>query len=243
MPKSVFQQIYRDLRQKIESGLYSYQEFLPSEAELTKQYDCSRSSVRRALSLLAADGIVQSQQGKGVRVIANAKMPEPMGYKGLETFNELAHRRGFTPSTKLLVFEEVDADAELARLTGFAEGSRLTHILRSRAADGSVTSTDESFYLSDEVPGLSPETIGDSVYAYLEGTLGMRIGTSRRTITIEKATDADKRIIDLKGFDTVGVMRSNTFDSEGKMVEFTESRQRPGFFSYHEVAVRPSSQP
>lgn len=243
MPKSVFQQIYRDLKQKIDSGQYSYQEFLPSEAELTQMYGCSRSSVRRALSLLTMDGIVQPQQGKGVRVIADAKMPGPLGYKGLETFNELAHRQGFTPSTKMLLFEEVDANMGLARLTGFAEGSRLTHILRSRAANGSVISTDESFYLSEEVPGLSPETVGDSVYAYLEGKLGMKIGTSRRTITIEKATDADKRIIDLDGYDTVGVMRSNTFDSEGKMVEYTESRQRPGFFSYYEVAVRPTVQP
>lgn len=243
MPRSVFQQIYRDLRQKIENGFYSYQEFLPSEAELTKQYGCSRGSVRRALSHLAADGIVQSQQGKGVRVIANHKLPKPLGYRGLETFNEFAHRLGFTPSNAVLTFEVINADDKIARLTGFEEGSRLTHILRSRAADGSVISTDESFYLSDEVPGLTPEIVANSVYAYLEGTLGMKIGTSRRIITIEKATEADRRIIDLKGFDTVGVTRSNTFDSEGKMVEFTESRQRPGFFSYYEVAVRPSAQP
>ena len=45
--------------------------------------------------------------------------------------------------------------------------------------------------------------------------------------------------LDLDGFNAVGVMRSHTFDADGIMIEYTESRQRPGFFSYNETAVRP----
>ena len=241
MPKAVFQTIYHDLKQKIENGTYPYQSFLPSEAELTQAYGCSRSSVRRALSVLATDGYVQSQQGKGVRVIRNPALIDASGYNGLETFNELAERCGFTPATHVLVFEEVEADEALADVTGFAADSKLTHILRSRSADGTVISTDESYYLSDEVPGLSPADVENSVYAYLEGTLGMKIGTSKRTITVDVATEADKRIMDLDGFNAVGIMRSHTFDADGVMIEYTESRQRPGFFSYHETAIRPSA--
>lgn len=242
MPKAVFQQIYHDLKKKIEDGSYPYQSFLPSEAELTQAYDCSRSSVRRALSVLATDGYVQSQQGKGVRVIRNPALIDASGYNGLETFNELAARCGFEPATHVLLFEEVEADDALAEITGFASGSKLTHIMRARSADGVVISTDESFYLSDEVPGLVPEIVANSVYAYLEGTLGMKIGTSKRTITIDAATAYDEQVMDLDGFNAVGVMRSHTFDADGVMIEYTESRQRPGFFSYHETVIRPSAQ-
>ncbi|WP_235422685.1 GntR family transcriptional regulator [Collinsella tanakaei] len=77
MPKAVFQDIYRDLKSRIERGAYAYQSFLPSEAELTAHYGCSRSSVRRAIRMLAEDGYVQSQQGKGVRVIRDPHMEEP----------------------------------------------------------------------------------------------------------------------------------------------------------------------
>lgn len=240
MPKAVFQEIYRDLKRRIDNGSYAYQSFLPSEAELTQEYDCSRSSVRRALSLLASEGYVQSQQGKGVRVILNPTLLDESGYNGLETFNELAARRGFAPSTRPLFLKETIADEHLAEVTGFAVGSRLTHIKRARTADGVAISTDESFYLSDEVPGLSLEIVGDSVYAYLEGTLGIKIGTSKRTITVEAVTESDRACIDLDGFNAVGVMRSHTFDADGVMIEYTESRQRPGFFSYHETAVRPT---
>lgn len=238
MPKAVFQDIYRALKQNIEDGIFAYQSFLPSEAELTARFNCSRSSVRRALRMLAEDGYVQSQQGKGVRVIRNPALLDISGYNGLETFNELAARLDFTPHTDAVLLEEIVADDGLAETTGFATGSRLTHIMRARRADDMRISTDESFYLADEVPGLTLEIIANSVYAYLEGELGMKIGTSKRTITVEAATETDQRYIDLGEFNAVGVMRSHTFDADGVMIEYTESRQRPGFFAYHETAVR-----
>ena len=34
-------------------------------------------------------------------------------------------------------------------------------------------------------------------------------------------------------------MTPTAFDADGIMIEYTESRQRPGFFSYNETAVRP----
>ena len=157
MPKTVFLNIYRDLRERIEDGTYGYQEFLPSENELTQEFSCSRSSIRRALGMLAQDGYVQAQQGKGVRVIRNPAIAKREGYIGLETFNELAGRCGFSPRTEPIICEEVIADEELAQLTGFEEGSRLAHILRARHADGVAISTDDSYYLADAVPGLTPE--------------------------------------------------------------------------------------
>lgn len=59
MPKAKYGQIYRDLKEKIETGFYSYQEMLPSEHGLVLEYDCSRNTVRRALAELTAEGYVQ----------------------------------------------------------------------------------------------------------------------------------------------------------------------------------------
>ena len=64
MPKSKFETIYKDLKQKIENEDYPYQELLPSENTLITFYSCSRNTVRRAISMLAKDGYVQSLHGK-----------------------------------------------------------------------------------------------------------------------------------------------------------------------------------
>lgn len=240
MPKSVFQDIYRDLKARIEDGTFPYQSFLPSEAELTARYECSRSSVRRAIRILAEDGYVQSQQGKGVRIIRNPETEVPHGYDGLETYAEMARRRGFTPKTETILFETVEADRQLSELTGFPEESALTHIIRKRFADGLAVGTDESYYLSEHVGGLTPEIVNDSVYRYLEGTLGVRIVTSKRTITVEGVNESDIANLDLHGYNALAVIRGNAFDAQGIMVEYTETRQVPGFFSLYETAIRPA---
>ena len=51
MPKSKFEHIYRDLKEKIESEEYPYMELLPSENQLIEVYDCSRNTVRRAIKM------------------------------------------------------------------------------------------------------------------------------------------------------------------------------------------------
>ena len=69
MPKSKFEEIYRDLKEKVENGDFLYRELLPSENTLIGVYDCSRNTIRRALSGLVEGGYVQSVHGKGVQVI------------------------------------------------------------------------------------------------------------------------------------------------------------------------------
>ena len=69
MPRVKFNEIYKDLKSKIETSEYEYQQMLPSENTMVDIYDCSRNTVRRAVSMLTDDGYVQPLHGKGVRVI------------------------------------------------------------------------------------------------------------------------------------------------------------------------------
>ena len=54
MPKSKYEFIYKDLKQKIESEEYAYQELLPSENQLVLAYNCSRNTIRRAVGRLVS---------------------------------------------------------------------------------------------------------------------------------------------------------------------------------------------
>ena len=56
MPKSIYEDIYKDLKMKIEDNTFAYQELLPSENTLIQTYGCSRNTLRRAVSLLVSDG-------------------------------------------------------------------------------------------------------------------------------------------------------------------------------------------
>ena len=53
------------LREEIRGQEWKAGRRLPTEAELSERFSVSRQTVRRALQLLAEEGVVQSRQGSG----------------------------------------------------------------------------------------------------------------------------------------------------------------------------------
>ena len=63
--KAIYDEIYRNLLGKIERGEYPYQTYIPSEANLIKEYSCSHNTLRKAIALLTQQGALQPVHGKG----------------------------------------------------------------------------------------------------------------------------------------------------------------------------------
>ena len=63
-------QLSRALSERIASGFYRADEFLPPERELAREFGVSRQSVRQAIGLLREEGMLFPEQGRGTRVLA-----------------------------------------------------------------------------------------------------------------------------------------------------------------------------
>lgn len=239
MPKSKFEEIYRDIKDKIEEGEYLYGELLPSENTLVVMYDCSRNTVRRSIAGLVEDGYVQSVHGKGVQVLYQPEEEKAsFTVGGIESFHETSLRNKLHPTTNVACFETVTVDEELHHQSNFPKGCQLIHIRRIRNIGGKNLILDDNYFLADAVPGLTPKIAGKSIYAYLENQLGMQIVTSKRRITVERANEIDRTYLDLEGYDCLAVVTSNTFNSDGVMFEYTQSRHHPDYFSFQDTASR-----
>lgn len=57
-----------ELRSQIERGVYADGDRLPSENEMAGQYGLSRQTVRQALDLLEAEGVLSRRRGSGTYV-------------------------------------------------------------------------------------------------------------------------------------------------------------------------------
>lgn len=88
------------------------------------------------------------------------------------------------------------------------------------------------------VTGLTPEIAAQSIYDYLEGELRLTIATSKRTLTVEHVTQIDEKYIDMKDYNCMAVITSQTFNDDGVQFEFTQSRHRPDYFRFQDVATR-----
>lgn len=238
MPKSKFGGIYRDLKARIERGEYPEQTSLPSENVLIGVYQCSRNTVRRALAELAAEGYVQTVQGKGAQVLCRSGRKNEFSLGGIETFREAAADNHFRYETEVVRFEEIHADETLFHRTGFAPGTALLWVERVRRMRDRPLILDRSFFLKSTVGQLSAEIAAASIYDYLENVLNMRIVTSRRVITVERAGPEERNRLDLEGYDCLAVVTSNTYNADGMMFEYTRSAHHPEYFSFSDTAVR-----
>lgn len=238
MPRMKFEMIYNDLKARIESEEYTYQEMLPSENAMVNIYQCSRNTIRRAISMLASEGYVQSLHGKGVRVIYQRAERTSFTIGGIESFKESARRNHKKCWTNVMRFEEMIAEKSIERRTGFKEGSELYYIERVRYIDGKPIILDINLFLKEVLPGLTPEIAGQSVYEYIENTLGMQIVTSKRRMTVERTIALDEEYLDLGDYNFMAVIAGQTFNADGVMFEYTQSRHHPDYFCFQDTAVR-----
>ena len=187
---------------------------------------------------LVADGYVQTMQGRGVRVIYQPVGKTTFTIGSIETFQETARRNRLRAVTKVTKFETVIADECFAAKSGFSVGDELWSIERVRYLDGKALILDVNYFLKEFVPGLTPEIAANSVYDYIENTLGMQIITSKRHITVEHATARDEKLLDMGTYGCVVVVVNQTFNSDGMLFEYTQSRHQPDYFCFQDIATR-----
>ena len=227
MAQAKYNQIFQTLRGRIESGAYGFLELLPSENTLAEEFKCTRNTVRKALALLVAQGYVQTMQGRGIQVISRPRETSTFLVGGIESLQEAAARNRIPLSTHMISLEEGVVDAEMAMASGMTEGAEIISVKRLRLLDDVPLIVDTSYFLTSMVPQLTQQEV-----------LGVRVASATRRITVERATDEDRRLIHLEGMDCVVVVSSATFDSAGALFEYTRSRRSPVDFAFQDTAHR-----
>ena len=236
MPAAKYEAIYEHLRRSIETR--EYQNSLPSEHRLTERFHCSRNTIRRAVARLVEEGYAQSVHGKGVLILRRPPPEKQLLISSIESMEEAAARNRLSLKTKVIYFTELFADDALAALAGFPEGSPLYHLRRVRYVNGEALILDDNYFLRDVVRDLTPEIAESSVYAYVEGALGENIVTTQRRYAVELCTELDRKYIDLGDKNCLAVVTSWTYNADGVLFEYTQSRHHPDRFVFYGLVQR-----
>ena len=229
--------IYQDLKEKIEAEIYATGSLLPSESALQDMYQASRDTVRKALRLLKDDGFIQSQKGKGSTVINRQEYVFPVS--GVVSYAELAAQFHLQTRTVVLTnhfatlpaksFKDVDPTVEVKQM-------RLLKRVRYLENEPDIIDID---YLDPKAVPPIPESVAkDSLYAYLEGPVGLTIAYATKEITVEAATEEDQRYLKIPPSAVVVVVRSCSSLTDTTKFQYTESRHRADRFKFHDFARR-----
>ena len=99
----LYHQLAEQILLQIQEQIFLPGDKLPSEAILGEKYHVSRVTVRKAVELLVADGILVRQQGKGTFVLPSS--PINRMSKKLTSFSATCQRSGKIPSTRVYLRE------------------------------------------------------------------------------------------------------------------------------------------
>ncbi|MFV0379225.1 MAG: GntR family transcriptional regulator [Anaerorhabdus sp.] len=112
---ALYKTISNKIITEIESGKYEKGELLPTESKLCKKYFVSRVTIRQALKMLVDKQYISSKQGSGSRVIYCEKKELINKSSKIIPFSEEMRLIGKIPSSKIISFELINADKQLAK--------------------------------------------------------------------------------------------------------------------------------
>jgi GntR family transcriptional regulator len=178
-----YQRIVDDLRSEILSARRGPGERLPSEHDLAEQYQTSRPTVRRAIAVLKAEGLVVTEQGKGafvrptphVRLLVSGTNYRRHRRAGLSGFNAQALEQGQTPQQEVLGVATVDAPLEVSIRLNLDEGAPVVARRRLFRLDGQAVAFCDSYYPAELAEGTAiaeDENISGGVHALIEDPAG-----------------------------------------------------------------------
>ncbi len=162
----LYQEIYDDLRKRIESGEFSENSVLPAERVLCELYHVSRSTMRAALELLRQNDFIKP------------KMFEQRLTK-FHSFAESLKSQHILIKNQILDYELIESDKYLASLNLPEKSLRTAYwhkLTRLRSAETFPLMIETSYLPQSRFMALEPNIIQDgSLYAYLENYYNMEI--------------------------------------------------------------------
>lgn len=210
---------------------------LPSERDLALRFGISRMTMRKALSALVAEGVLE-RRGTAGTFLPEPAVVRPLSGRVSTAISEVVDGRGHRPGARLLFFEQGRADAHVARRLGLPEGAAVIVIKRLRLADGQPFCVEVSYLPEARVPGLVAADVLDapSLYALLRERFGLTFAASDFHIAVAPLPEAEAVLLGLAPGAGALALRSTVRDNAGQAVEHVLSWNHPDRVAFQSLA-------
>ncbi|MCB2108104.1 MAG: GntR family transcriptional regulator [Rhodobacteraceae bacterium] len=128
----LYHQVYLVMRENIRNGAYSADRMVPTETELCDSFGVSRITIKRAMRMLAEDGLVTRQRGRGT-FIAD-QLPAPPRRNALDDLLQTVQNIGASTEVRRVGGGPVAASIEVAEKLRCAQGDQVYLIKQLRSS-------------------------------------------------------------------------------------------------------------
>ncbi|MFR3499420.1 GntR family transcriptional regulator [Paraclostridium bifermentans] len=194
MNEPIYKQIEGHIRNLIQSKTLKQGELIPSEKQLSEEFNVTRMTVRSALNNLVKDGYITRQRGVGSIVLANKVYDNISAVSG---FTKEMENKGYKVSNILEELNVIEADEELMNKLNLTEKENVWEIKRIRLANDKKISYMETYMPVKLFPNLKKSHCEGSLYNYVEEICGYKIAISEREVSSVLANDELANLLDL----------------------------------------------
>lgn len=237
----VYHQLGSILRQQIKDGVYTQDKAMPSEMQLSADYDVSRVTVRRAFELLEKEGRIVRRHGVGT-FVSPSPGSVPVAASRVSGLVENLISMGMDTTAKLLEYKPaIIPPAQVAQALGLQPDDTVLKMVRLRSHRGATLSV-STVYLPHSVSHLAQEHLLDDrpVVRMLEEG-GIRPYRAEQTMSAVPADDAVAEWLGIGISMPVIRLRRTIFNDQGHPIQHYVGLYNPDNYEYHMMLTRDNS--
>jgi len=223
-------QIAEGLLDRIESGELSPGDRLPPEREWSEMLGVNRLTLRRALHMLESEGLIIRRQGDGTYV-AEPKIEQQASQ--LVPFTRGMQRRGYTPSAKVLTFDQKPAEAAVAKELHLPVGAPVYYLHRLRLVNHEPLLLERLTLPLHRLPKLDRFDLAKrSLYEVMETEYGILVSRARQSLEPVVATEYEAEVLGVKLGAPLMLEHRLAFDQDDQPIEHGRDLYRGDRFRF-----------
>ena len=219
----------QSLRQRVLAGEWVPGVALPSELALALEHKVALGTMRRALSLLADEGLVERIHGRGTFVRSG------LSGGSMLRFFRFASEGGGTPGSTIVSMKRLVPQADVLRRLGRPLGEETLYLVRLRSLDGAPCLLENIWLPLPEFEPLAAtgsSDWGDLLYPLYADRCGVRVHRAVDDIGFGLLSAAHARRLELAAGHPCAVVNRCAYDIAGRCVEVRTTRGDANAFHY-----------
>lgn len=221
--------VYLLLKDEISNGTLPEGDLLPSENRLADRFRVSRITIRKALDVLADDGLIEKRTGAGSVVLPRASSDKQISADFAGLIPQLVEIDRST-TARLLSFSYGLPPAPVAEALKLNSGEKVQSAMRVRLSGGQPFS-----HLTTHVPANIARSYDEAdlatqpLFRLLERT-GVVVDSAEQSVSATLATPDVAEALDVAVGAPLLSLERVVRDKDGRGVEYLAARYRPDLF-------------
>ena len=228
----LYKALANTLEQRIFNGDWPVGSVLPAEADLCRDFQSSRHTLRHALQILEANGLIYRHQGAPTKVVSRQRLR-----RFTQSFNSPIDILSYSRDTyrENLIEEYIELDESLSQIVGAPVGSSWYHIeaVRRDEASGQPVSWSD-IYIQSQFAKVTKmrNHQREIVFEQIERYFGVSIDRAVVEVQAESLSAVHARHLQApRGSPSLAITR-RYYDQAGQVFEVTVTRHVPDRFQF-----------